>query len=214
MAVEVSLITKAAVAAMVERALGRWFLGSPARRAQMRPLAGRVIAVQIDPPGLTVYLIPDPEGLQVQTESSGRPDTTVSGSLPALLRLGLGHSAHQAMAAGDIRIDGNPDVATALRALFSDASREWRDRWSEALGPVIGGHLASGAAAVKAWTDRTAATIRADVAEFLQEETRELPAPAEGDAFLSDVDRLREGCDRLEARLARLRAETTPTPQG
>ena len=34
------------------------------------------------------------------------------------------------------------------------------------------------------------------------------------DAFLSDVDRLREGCDRLEARLARLRAETTPTPQG
>jgi ubiquinone biosynthesis protein UbiJ len=43
------------------------------------------------------------------------------------------------------------------------------------------------------------------VAEFLQEEIREVPAPAEGEAFLTGVDRLRHDCDRLEARLTRLR---------
>jgi ubiquinone biosynthesis protein UbiJ len=212
MAGETTLIARTAAVAVLEQALGRWFLGSEASRQQLQALSGRTIAVRVDPPGLTAYLLPTPEGLQIQMESDITPDATLTGSLPAFARLGLGRSPHQALAAGDIRIDGNTDVADALRRLFSGASREWRERVSALLGPIVAGHVAGVADAAKDWAARTATTVREDVTEFLQEEVREVPAPAEGEAFLSGVDRLREDCDRLEARLMRLRNATTAAP--
>jgi len=202
---EASLITKAAAAELLERVLGRWFLGSDSSRAELRALTGRTIAVRIEPPGLTTYLLPTPEGLQIQMESGARPDAILTGSLQAFARLGIGRSPHQALAAREIRIDGNTEVADALRKTFSGASREWRERISALLGPIVAGHVAGAADAAQAWAERTATTLREDVTEFLQEEVREIPAPAEGDAFLSGVDRLREDCDRLEARVTRLR---------
>ena len=58
---------------------------------------------------------------------------------------------------------------------------------------------------------RTVATMRdsaqalvQDGAEYLREESRDLVAPAEIDAFLDDVDALRERAERLEARVQRL----------
>lgn len=210
MSAEATLITKAAAAALLERVLGRWLLDSAASRAQLRALSGRTIAVRIDPPGLTTWLLPTPEGLQVQMDSEAAPDAVLSGSLPAFARLGLGRSPRQALATGEIRIEGSPEIAAALRQLFRGAAEEWRERVSALLGPLVAGHVAGVSDAARAWAGRTATTVRDDVAEFLQEEVREMPAPAEGEAFLSGVDRLREDCDRLEARVTRLRTATAP----
>ena len=46
--------------------------------------------------------------------------------------------------------------------------------------------------------------LRMNTAEFLQEESRVLPAPLEAQAFYSDVERLRDDVERAAARLARL----------
>jgi ubiquinone biosynthesis protein UbiJ len=43
-----------------------------------------------------------------------------------------------------------------------------------------------------------------NTAEYLQEESRALPAALEAQAFYDDVDRLRDGVERAAARLARL----------
>ena len=207
---ETTLIARTAAAALMEQALRRWLLASDASRAQLQAMAGRTIAIRLEPPGFTAYLLPTPEGLQVQIESDAEPDATLSGSLPAFTRLGMGRSPQRALASGDLRIDGSTDVADALRKLFSGASQAWRERLSALIGPIVAGHVAGATDAARAWADRTAATLRDDVAEFLQEEVREMPAPAEGEAFLSGVDRLRDACERLEARVSRLRAAASP----
>jgi ubiquinone biosynthesis protein UbiJ len=48
------------------------------------------------------------------------------------------------------------------------------------------------------------------MAEYLTEESRDLPTRIEVDEFLADVDRLREATDRLEARLAALEKPRGP----
>jgi ubiquinone biosynthesis protein UbiJ len=45
------------------------------------------------------------------------------------------------------------------------------------------------------------------VAEYLQEEGRDVPARIEVEEFLEGVDELRDSTDRFEARLARLEAQ-------
>ena len=54
------------------------------------------------------------------------------------------------------------------------------------------------------WGRKAADSLSMNVAEYLQEEGRDLPARVEVEEFLEAVDHLRESADRFEARLARL----------
>jgi ubiquinone biosynthesis protein UbiJ len=74
-------------------------------------------------------------------------------------------------------------------------------RW---LGDVPAHALGEAARAAGAWLGRAARALRADTAEFLQEESRALPAPLEAQAFYADVERLRDDVERAAARLSRL----------
>ena len=51
---------------------------------------------------------------------------------------------------------------------------------------------------------RAGDTLARNTAEYLTEESRDLPARVEVEEFLEDVDRLREAVDRLESRVAAL----------
>ena len=55
-----------------------------------------------------------------------------------------------------------------------------------------------------AWARKARRTAGENVAEYLQEESRDLVSKPELDEFLQGVDALRETADRVEARLARL----------
>ncbi len=55
-----------------------------------------------------------------------------------------------------------------------------------------------------AFAKKSAESLARDTAEFLTEECRDLVAKPELDAFLDDVDALRERADRLDARVRRI----------
>jgi ubiquinone biosynthesis protein UbiJ len=67
---------------------------------------------------------------------------------------------------------------------------------AHALGEVVRGF--------GAWLARAGGALRMNTAEYLQEESRALPAPLEAQGFYSDVERLRDDVERLAARLALL----------
>jgi ubiquinone biosynthesis protein UbiJ len=54
------------------------------------------------------------------------------------------------------------------------------------------------------WLVRAGDALRMNTAEYLQEESRAMPAPLEAHAFYDDVERLRDDVERAAARLARL----------
>ena len=54
------------------------------------------------------------------------------------------------------------------------------------------------------WGRKAADSFSQNVAEYLQEEGRDVPTRVELEEFLESVDHLREATDRLEARLTRL----------
>ncbi|MEY4195014.1 MAG: hypothetical protein RLZZ226_1382 [Pseudomonadota bacterium] len=55
-------------------------------------------------------------------------------------------------------------------------------------------------------------TLGRNLAEYWQEESRELPAPAELGAFSAEVARLQAATDNLEARILRLQQRFSPPP--
>ena len=75
------------------------------------------------------------------------------------------------------------------------------------LGDVPAHALGEVARGLGAWLGRAGAALRMNTAEYLQEESRAVPAPFEAQAFYSDVERMRDDVERLAARLARLERE-------
>ncbi len=53
----------------------------------------------------------------------------------------------------------------------------------------------------KSWHEETLRTLQLNVAEFLQEETRDLPATAEVDMFYSQIAQLERDVKQLEEKL-------------
>ncbi len=61
------------------------------------------------------------------------------------------------------------------------------------------------------WTEESINTFKLNSKEFLQEETRDLPAAPEADQFYQHVDQLRSDYDRLLARIKKIQASQLNT---
>jgi ubiquinone biosynthesis protein UbiJ len=201
-------------AGALEEALERFLALDPNSPEYLAPLAGRVIALRVTPFGYQIHLCPTRSGVQILERIAGEPDATVSGSPLAFIRLGMGESPRRAMFGGEITIEGDTDVARRFQSLFGRLDIDWEGWLARYTGQTLAGGIVGLLSSTHAWRVQLFENLRLDVAEYLQEESRELPAPAEAELFYREVDVLRADCDRLQARMERLQAAPVPAPEG
>jgi ubiquinone biosynthesis protein UbiJ len=88
--------------------------------------------------------------------------------------------------------------------LFAKLDINLEQQLARFTGELVAHNLSQLFRAGKEWSKESTETFRLNAAEFLQEETRDLPAKVEMDIFCQYVDELRTDFDRLQSRLARL----------
>jgi ubiquinone biosynthesis protein UbiJ len=125
----------------------------------------------------------------------------IEGTPIALARLAIGDPA-QSIRAGGAQLSGDAEVAQGFQKLFAAAQPDFEEELSRLTGDVAAHHLANLARGALDFGRRARDTFALNVAEYLKEEGRDVPARGEVEEFLSGVDRLREAADRLDARLA------------
>jgi ubiquinone biosynthesis protein UbiJ len=84
------------------------------------------------------------------------------------------------------------------------ARPDLEDELSKWVGDLPAHALGVAARGAGTWLKRAAAALRMNAAEYLQEESRAMPAPLEAEAFFADVEKLRDDVERAAARLDRL----------
>jgi len=130
-------------------------------------------------------------------------DAAISGSVAALVSLlkqDAGHPARTAAA----QVRGDAEVANRFRELFQLARPDIEAEISRLIGEIPARGLAKAAQSALKWGRHAAASARENLAEYLQEESRDLVNKTELEEFLRGVDRAREAADRFEARLTQL----------
>ena len=133
-------------------------------------------------------------------------DAVISGSLPALLQLLKGGSSGAVKGApgGGAQIRGDAEIANRYRELFMLARPDPEEQLSRWIGDLPARRLSQFAAAALAAARRVRRTAGENIAEYLQEEGRDLVNKTELEEFLRGVDHARDTADRIEARLLRL----------
>ena len=177
----------------------------------LAPLAGKVIAVTITPFNETLYLCPTTDSIQLLDQFPGQPDTRLSGSLPALGLMGLSAKPMRSIFSGEVTIEGDMHTGRKFQELFAKLDIDLERQLARYTGDSMARNISRFFRAGQDWSKESIETFRLNAAEFLQEETRDLPAGPEADIFYVQVDELRTDFDRLQSRVERLERLSTLT---
>jgi ubiquinone biosynthesis protein UbiJ len=167
-------------------------------------LAGRSISLEVrGTPWITTF---ESTGTMLRTlrlQSGASADASIAGAPLSLLAL-TGAAPEAVIRRGDVRIDGDAEIAQQFRELAVLLKPDLESGMSGLLGRSGAHVLMRGLRGAAAWTRASAWTGVQNLSEYLAHERGELVSRAEAEHYLRGVDELREQLDRIEARMAQL----------
>lgn len=187
----------------LEALLNRNVAASSAARSLCRKLDRKVLALQVTGVPLNLYLCAEGERIKLNSSNPGAVDATLSGSPLSFLRM-AGPQPEAALRSGAVHIQGDAEVAQAFSELLIAAQPDLEEELAQVIGDVPAHQIGNLVRGTLRFGRHAADTMAQNVAEFLQEERRDLPSRTEAEEYLTEVDRLRDDVERLEARLALL----------
>jgi ubiquinone biosynthesis protein UbiJ len=192
----------AAWLASAEALLNRCIDSSAEAAGMARRLQGT--SLQVDIEGISRIRASAHQGrLSLLAGDDSAADAAISGSLPALLQL-LRGGANRESGAPAAQIRGDAEIANRYRELFVLARPDPEEELSRWIGDFPARRVSLFARRALEFARRARRTAGENIAEYLQEEGRDLVNRTELEEFLRGVDELRETADRIDARLASL----------
>lgn len=193
--------------AALEKALNHCLQMDPETLAQVTRLEGKVIALVMEGLDKSIYIVPTADGLRVQSIFEDEPDVTIKGGVFSLARLGL--SKDPASVFGDgVEMVGDAQLGRKVQHILASLDLDWEEQLSRLSGDVVAHQVGNTLRDLFAWGGKTVETLGRDVAEYFQEESRDLVVKPELDQFLDRVDTLRSDVDRLAQRVKRLQGQS------
>ena len=187
----------------VANVLNRNIRATTPARELCEKLAGSVVAVRVRDTALTTWFIVHDDHLELTTDTDLEPDILICGSLFALARM-AGVPGASAVRDGSLEFTGDPLLAQEFQQLLTFAKPDIEEELSGFVGDVAAHRLGEIARGVGNWSREARSTMGANIREYLQEESRDVPSRYEVDRFAANVNALRDDVDRLDARMKRL----------
>jgi len=169
-------------------------------------LEDRVFAIRVKDTALAMYVIVGPGEIFLASEYSDDPDVVISGSLLSLARL-AGPKGDETIRDGAVDLTGDEQLALQFQNMLRYGRPDLEEELSGVVGDVVAHTVGEFARSVGRWGKETRSTLRQNVSEYLQEESRTVPSRYETDVFRQQVESLRDDVARFEARLKRFEAE-------
>ncbi|MFM8342154.1 MAG: SCP2 domain-containing protein [Methylomonas sp.] len=170
----------------------------------LSPITGKVVAIEISSFNQTIYLCPTATKLQILETYNDTVDAKISGSLSALGLMGLSATPMRSLFQGDVRIEGDTQVAHKFQSLFAKLEINLEAKLARYTGESLAQQFGSLFRSSRDWSQQSLTSFKLNLQEFLQEETRDLPAKPEAEELFQQIDSIRSDFDRLNARIERL----------
>lgn len=187
----------------IAKVLNRNIKATTPARELCQKLSGTVVAIRVRDTALTTWFIVQDDHLELTTETEREPDVLISGSILTLAQM-AGDSGGSAIQAGSLEFAGDPGLADEFRQLLAFAKPDIEEELAGIVGDVAAHRLGEIARGLNKWGRDARATMGANIREYLQEESRDVPSRYEVERFTANVSALRDDVDRLEARIKRL----------
>ena len=201
--------TPSLLCAGLELAFNRYLALEPEVLADCAKLSGRCIALHADGPGWDFFLCPHAGGVQVLDAWPGKPDVRISAPPTLLLKRLVRREGDDSILSG-VTVEGDADLLLRFGRLLERVGFEPEEWVAKVVGDGAAHRVTETLKSLLGWGRSTAGTLALDTAEYLREETRDLPHRDDVEQWIAGVDATRQQSEALESRLARL--ERVPLP--
>lgn len=195
--IEVALIS-------LEKAINAYCRLDPNTIQRLSSLEGKVIKCHITDWDANFYITPHDQGVRLSQSHYGQTDTSISGTLNGLFRLGCAKGATKAATKNKILISGDTEVAQTLQSIFSEIDIDWETHLAKCMGDTLAHQLGNAARHLfNAGKDATK-SLKRSLQEYLHHEARTFPTQQECDTFYQDVSKIKNDVERAHARIKQL----------
>ncbi|HIO93563.1 MAG TPA: Sterol-binding domain protein [Leucothrix mucor] len=189
------------VLASIETSLNAWLALDGETLAKFSEMDSKVICLHISGLDLNLYFLPEKNNITVMGNYAGEPDTTITGSPIALMRLGTSENSGKTLLESDASIEGDTHLGAEFSRILGEVDIDWEELLSKLVGDVVAHHAGQVTATGLNWLQESLEAMKLNTSEYLSEEAKLTPAEAEINYYLDQVDDLRMDVDRLEARV-------------
>ena len=186
----------------MEQAITIYLGDSVHAKKLLKAMQGRAVAVEIRELNLEFYLLSKDGHMLVKPDYDDTPAATVSGTLPSMVRAGI---LRDGIPEG-IRFDGDDELGENFQKLLQEIDFDWEEQLARVVGDLAARQLGNVVRGAHEWSKQAIDTLGLDIAEYLQEETGDLPRREEVTVFVNGVDELRDAVERAAARAEKILA--------
>jgi ubiquinone biosynthesis protein UbiJ len=173
----------------------------PITLQHLERLSGTVIEIQLTTPELSLFLLPNADGFQLQSVYQDQADATATGSAADFLHLMTSKDKADAMFGKTIHVSGDSALITRLQEILADAHIDWEMMLADIIGELPAHQLALYAAWKASWYKSAGRSVLANLDEYLKEEVRFIPTRPEVESYYTEIDVLKERVERLGAKI-------------
>ena len=175
---------------------------------RLAELSGKVLSLEFINTGLVLFIIPDTDGVRLDTEYPGEADVAIRGSPVNLVAYLMSSSGKGEGFTGRLEIIGDVGLAQDFQSIIKEADLDWEEFLSRWLGDTLAHKMGNMARSTINFARNTKRTLELDVSEYLRYEKEILPEQSEVDEYITAIDELRNDTERLKLRVNKLTRAT------
>lgn len=188
----------------LESAINSLLQSDPVTCLALKRLTGRIIQIEATDLNQSVFIIPFNGGIQLQAHLEGDSDVTLSGTSNRLLQLISSDNKAEHFFGNGISVSGETSLANQFQQLLADTDIDWEALLADYIGDLAAHQLSEFTKSQLSFVTRIGNSFSENIHEYIQEEAQLLPTRPEAEAFMADVDYLKDRAERLAARLSAL----------
>lgn len=192
---------QAALLTSLEAAVNALLQSDPVTCKALERITGKVIRIEASDLQQSVYIIPFNAGVQLQGHIEGNTDTTLSGSSSRLLQLINSDNKAEYFFGNGITVSGDTSLANQFQQLLSEVQIDWEALLADCIGDLPAHQLSELTKSQFSFFKRLSNSFSENIHEYIQEEAQLLPTRPETEAFMAEVDHLKDRSERLAARI-------------
>lgn len=187
--------------ALINRALKY----DPATRAQLEQLQGKVMAVTMTAPPLSLFVACHTGRISLHSECDQTPDVSLTGNAIALAGLAFKGEEQGSVAGSGVEVRGNLDVLQKLKNILGNLDVDWEAALAKVVGDVPAHLLAQALRSAHQWQRDARGRIMDVAVNYVRDEAMLTPSRAEIEQLSNQVRHLAADVDRLAARVNRIK---------
>jgi ubiquinone biosynthesis accessory factor UbiJ len=189
----------------LQKAINHALALDPSMPAKIQSLQGHVLQIIISPLNVYFFIAFEQGQLRLLDHYNEHPDTIIHSSPLGLIRLSLlPASKVRSLFNDNIRMSGNIELGQRVKQLIDELDIDWEGHLALFTGDVVAHQVGSFVRQGLRFKRQISNSLRHNVTDFLQEESRTFPPREEVNNFFHDVDTLSMDTERLAAHINQL----------